>query len=104
MDGNAIIENESKNKLHDEFEVSKVNNAKIELPYLYYCGYTVKLNGKEIKNHESKNGFVEIEINESGKIEVDYTGTKIEKAGMIISALGLIGCMGYLLVNKKKAT
>ena len=36
MDGNAIIENESKNKLHDEFEVSKVNNAKIELPYLYY--------------------------------------------------------------------
>lgn len=104
MDGNAIIENESKNKLHDEFEVSKVNNAKIELPYLYYCGYTVKLNGKEIKNHESKNGFVEVEINENGKIEVDYTGTKIEKAGMIISALGLIGCMGYLLANKKKAT
>lgn len=109
LDGNASIENEEKDGLNFSFKVSNVENANIELPYIYYHGYTVKLNDTVIKPQQSENGFLCINLNESGEVKVNYTGTKIEKLGYVISGLTLIGIIvvvlkvkvGNLIENKK---
>ena len=83
-----ISNNEINNKEKNFTEINNVeNNSKLntenkvvlELPFLYYHGYTTKINGKKVKNYESKNGFLCIETTENGKVEVNYTGTVIEK-------------------------
>ncbi|MBR3134606.1 MAG: hypothetical protein IKG56_04005 [Clostridia bacterium] len=100
LEGNGKIKKEDKNKLYDSIEINDVENAKIELPYLYYKGYTTTLNGERIKNFESDNGFLMVEINDSGKIEVKYTGTIFEKIGFIISALSFI-VITTIMVKRK---
>lgn len=52
-------------------------NSIIELPYIYYKGYSIKLDGKSIKYNISKNGFIEIIIPNNGEHEINlkYTGT-----------------------------
>lgn len=90
INGVAIINNENKNELKDEFDVITMANTTIELPYLYYHGYTVKLNGKNIKTYESDNGFLCVDIWESGHVSIEYTGTVLEKIGYMISTMGLI--------------
>lgn len=101
LSGNAIITNENKVKLHDEFEINNVENAEFELPYLYYLGYTVKVNGKRVETYESEKGFVAFKTNENGKVEVDYTGTITEKVALGISLVGLISIIGYMVIKKK---
>lgn len=100
LNGKATIISENKSKLQDIIEIENVENAKLELPYLYYCGYTVKINGKTIKNYESENGFVCVDVNENGKLEINYTGTRIEKIGFIISFASLI-IIGFV-VNRNE--
>ncbi len=100
ISGKAEIKNENKNKLYDEFELSNVEESTLELPYIYYHGYTVRINGKEIKNFESENGFVCIKTNEEGNVQVQYTGTVIEKIGYVISAVCIIDLIGYFIFKK----
>lgn len=99
--GEATITNENKEKLKDRIEVKDVNNATLELPYLFYLGYTIKLNGNNIKAHESENGFICIDVNEDGIIEVEYTGTTLEKIGFIISGIGVLALAIEEVVSKK---
>ena len=76
---------------------SEYTKIDIELPYIYYLGYRVKLNGKNIKYMESENGFVLIKAdseNDEINIEVKYTGTNL----MIISFLVSICTVGLLIV------
>lgn len=101
--GEATIENENKEKLKDKLEVKDVKEATLELPYLFYQGYTVKLNEKKINSYESENGFLCIDIAEDGIIEVEYTGTTIEKAGFIISEIGIIAYITINLIKNKKS-
>ena len=74
----------------------------LELPFLYYHGYTTKINGKKVKNYESKNGFLCIETTENGKVEVNYTGTVIEKLSIAVSILTLSGILIYLYNKNAK--
>ncbi len=109
LDGDALIENEQKDGLNYNFKVSNVDNAKLELPYIYYHGYTVKINNKKITPYQSENGFLSIDLNESGEVSVNYTGTMVEKLGYAISGLTLLGILiiffktkvGKLIENKK---
>ena len=76
---------------------SEYTKIDIELPYIYYLGYRVKLNGKNIKYMESENGFVLIKAdseNDEINIEVKYTGTNL----MIISFFVSICTVGLLIV------
>ncbi len=102
LDGRALIVNQEKNGFNFTFRAEGVNDAKLELPYIYYHGYTTYVNGKEIENYESENGFIEINLNEDGDVVVKYTGTDIEKAGYIISAITLLGIIVYCITKKFK--
>ena len=89
---NATIENVQKNGTNLLFDVKDVKEeTTIELPYIYYLGYNVKLqtdeNKENINTFETDNGFVGISVSEinEGKIVVEYTGTFIMKISRIIS-------------------
>lgn len=110
VSGKAEIVNENKDALHLEIEIKNANkNTELELPYLYYPGYTVILqyNNKEINldTVESDYGFVKITIPEDvseGKITVDYTATLLDKLAYIISGVSLLGFVAYIVVFRKK--
>lgn len=85
-----------------QFTVTNVNtDISVELPYIYYVGYRVYLNGKEVKYTESDNGFVQIDFssyknnseNESVLVEVKYTGTNAMILAFIISIITMLGLL-----------
>lgn len=88
--GKADIKNEKKEKLHDNIEIEVYETAELELPYLYYLGYTTTLNGEKIDNYESDNGMIAVKVDKGGTLEVQYEGTTFEKLGYIISGIGII--------------
>ncbi len=102
IDGMAIIEDEQKNGLKDFMKITVLDKAKVELPYIYYHGYTVKLNGEKVKTYESENGFLCVDIDKNGDLVVEYTGTVLEKLGYAISAISLISIIGFGIYNKSR--
>lgn len=98
LNGQAKIIKENKVKLKDEVEIEVENGKEVilELPYIYYHGYETKINGKKIKNQESDKGFLQVELNESGTLQVEYKGTIGEKIAMIVSFISFMGFLGYL--------
>ncbi len=105
LNGNAKIKNEKKEKTNMQFYIETfTQDSIIELPYIYYLGYNIKLNNKYINYEESENGFISIKIpkNTNGKIEVKYTGTKLSKISLIISIIGIISFIVYIIYEKNK--
>ena len=108
--GKVDIRNEQKNGSNMTFEVLNIKEkAMLELPYIYYLGYTVTLEANDAKTklntYESENGFVEIEIEEktdNGKITVAYAGTNIMKISMVISILSFTILIIYYLKKEKE--
>ena len=132
LDGNATITNEKKENLQLEFDIKDYEaNTILELPYIYYLGYTVtieqennefetkisntynekrsvkvdKKSTENIQTFESDNGMLAIKLDkniESAHITVKYTGTRIEKVAYVISAISIIIFIGYVIYSKKK--
>lgn len=110
ISGNVNIVSENKEALHLEIEIENAKkDTKLELPYLFYPGYTITLeyNGKttEIDYYESEYGFVAINLPEdieTGKITVDYTATVLEKTAYAISAISIVGFTVYMVCFRKK--
>ncbi len=81
------------------------NNAmdtNLELPFIYYKGYSAYIDNNILKTYESDNGLVGIIIDnkyKEGRIKILYKGTLIQKVTLYISIISLIG---YLLLNIKK--
>lgn len=100
--GEAVIKNEEKQALIDNMEIEVAKKATLELPYIYYHGYTVKLNNKQLKTYQSEKGFLCVDVEESGKLEVEYTGTIVEKMGYVISGISLAGVVVYGIINKSQ--
>lgn len=110
LEGTATISNEIKDALNYECDLELAEkDAVLELPYIFYPGYTVILqNGDESINldtFESNNGFVSVKIPksiENGKIIVNYMGTMVEKISYAISAVSLVGFIVYIIYFRKK--
>ena len=110
ISGNVNIVSENKEALHLEIEIKNAKkDTKLELPYLFYPGYTITLeyNGKatKIDYYESEYGFVAINLPEdieTGKITVDYTATVLEKTAYAISAISIVGFIVYVICFRKK--
>lgn len=104
--GSANIIEENKENLKLSARVENIEKGTIlELPYLYYLGYEVKINGNKIDYFESNNGFISINIDNAlsqAEITVSYTGTTLEKSSYVISLLAFIGFIGYLINEKRK--
>lgn len=112
LSGRANILNEYKNGSKMSFEVEDVEEqTTIELPYIYYLGYEVKVKANEnnkitkLETFESENGFVAINVSnlENAKIEVSYEGTFIMKFSRIISISCIILLLGLLIRKKIKS-
>ncbi len=107
LDGKADISNEYKEGNNMNFTISNNDGTSLELPYIYYLGYEIKMNEKNIEYKESVNGFINIDIpnNENGEIRIIYKGTKVEKIAYVISmisAFGFIAYIVYTIYNNKK--
>lgn len=107
ISGNVEITEQNKNGSSMEITYSKdEGKAIIELPYLYYPGYEIKVNGENIKYYETEKGFIGIDLeNEgNGEITVKYTGTTLARVSFIISIIALIGFIIYnvVLIRKNK--
>ena len=109
LNGTANIENKQKNGTKLTCNISNVTDeTEIELPYIYYLGYNVKLedNGKKknLKTFENENGFVGVKVSnvEEGTLKVEYTGTPIMHISRFISIIGvgLVICKRIVIDRK----
>jgi len=93
-DYNASFTNFIKENSHTySVEITAERNTKIELPTLYYSGYklTYKTNSKEYKldAERNENGFLEVEVFESGTLYVEFKPVRVIISN-IISVIGVI--------------
>lgn len=107
ISGNIEITEQNKDGSSMQIQYSKdQEKASIELPYLYYPGYEIKVNGEKVNYYESENGFIEMDLeNEgNGEITVKYTGTILARVSFIISIISLIAFIIYnvILIRKNK--
>ena len=82
------------------FEVNTSDTMTIELPRIYYMGYQLEVNGKNIELTESDNGFLQATIQESGTYILTYEKTMVMKVANIITVVTGIICI-ILLIKKK---
>ena len=80
------------------------DNTIFEFPYTYYPGYTITLNGVEMNSFESENGLLAVSLNKIPKsdITVRYTGTRIMDISKILSIIGIILFILYILFGDLK--
>lgn len=101
LEGDAKFENTSKkgNKLSSRIEVLE-DKTLIELPYVYYPGYTVTIDGSEVQTFESENGFLAIGLGKltPADLKVEYTGTATMRFSKVFSIISLILFIGYIIV------
>lgn len=102
LSGKISIKTEEKDKLNYLADIELIESAEIELPYLFYPNYEVKLNGTKLDIFESENGFVKVKLNESGKLESKYYINKLQLSGYIISVLGIILSIIFISNNIRK--
>lgn len=97
-EGEANIEIINNDIPYLEFKVD--NNVTVELPRLYYIGYTLlDENNKKINYYENSYGFIETKL-ESGTYKLDFTGTKYDELARIISIISILG-FGVFVWRKK---
>ena len=104
LSNNAQITYESKNGKNLSATIESKEDGKIilELPYIYYLGYNVYVNGNEVKYEESDKGFIQVELeNKNSKIQVKYKGTTLDKISYFTSLLGGVLVL-YLIFRKIK--
>jgi|GEM_PF-2224328 len=80
LDGNASITSlDKKNSILNANVVTSSQNVVLELPLIYYKGYTIKIDNTKVDYNISDNGFIKIYISNIGehKIYLKYTGTII---------------------------
>ena len=83
-------------------DVETTNNNKLEFPLTYYKGYTATLNNKKVAVEESKNGLVEVSINNSGKLIVQYTGTFLQRYSLYITLISCVLLIIYIVATNRR--
>lgn len=100
-DGSANIEILNNWVPYLDANIKIKNNVTIELPRLFYYGYQITLeneNGiKSIEYFENENGFIEIKLNESGYLKVDYAGTKLYRFCNLLSFFTILLIITYIV-------
>lgn len=104
LEGDAILSNVNKYKSKMSFEINKATeNTQLELPYIYYLGYTVKINGEKVNTQESINGFLEINLNEdieNANVTVEYTGTPLMYISATVSIISFLSLAIYIILRE----
>jgi Predicted integral membrane protein len=86
-----------------DFTNNKEKNN-LELPLIYYKGYQAVLNGEKLNVFQTNKGLVGVELGvvESGKVQVGYGGTTMQKASDYVSLITAILFIGYVITIKVK--
>lgn len=102
-ENNATISNFTKNGCNLDFDITlQASNERAELPLIYYKGYKATQDGKEISYTESKNGLIELDLSQSGHINVSYVGTTLQAIAYYFSIICFILLVGYLIFIERK--
>ena len=85
-----------------EAEVNCTTEITIELPRIYYLGYTAKFineNNEETKLdlYMNDKGLIETKIDSNGTIYLEYTGTIANNIANVISIITVLGIVAYLV-------
>ncbi|HCO66514.1 MAG TPA: hypothetical protein DIT04_01985 [Dysgonomonas sp.] len=62
----------------------------------YYAGYQAVFNEKKLPLFQSKNGLLSIPVKGTGKLEVDFKGTIIQKYSLYITLLSMVILILYI--------
>lgn len=104
LEGDGTIENYKKDNGVVTAKIEAVLEKNVfELPYIYYPGYKVTLDGAQIDTFETQNGFLGIMLTATPKsdLEVKYTGTKLMRNFKAFSILSFICFVIYTYANRK---
>ncbi|NLO96832.1 MAG: hypothetical protein GX091_01950 [Peptococcaceae bacterium] len=105
--GAAHITNEIKHNTNLSFYISSPAGAVIELPYIYYLGYDLKLitekEHQKLKTIESDKGMVAavIPAGTEGLVTVTYSGTFATRLSYLLSFLSLLSFISWVLWKEK---
>lgn len=91
-----------RNKRVTSLYVKTASEGQIELPLNYYKGYKATMDREDIPLNESDNGLVEITVNQSGRVIVWYAGTSIQRKGLYITLVSIIGLCVYIFLSNRK--
>ena len=98
---NQTISNYEKNGLTMKFTMK--GTGEVELPYIYYIGYCVRVNGVKAKTKESDNGFIKINVTEEkSSVTVDYEGSTLMKISLIISIISLLSIFVKKIIDLRQ--
>lgn len=98
---NQTISNYEKNGLTMKFTME--GTGEVELPYIYYIGYCVRVNGVKVKTKESDNGFIKINVTEEKSgVTVDYEGSTLMKISLIISIISLLSIFVKKIIDLRQ--
>lgn len=105
LNGKAIIENVKKENGYLEAKVTIVEeNTVFELPFIYYPGYEIRLDGIIVKDtFETENGFLGIKLDKDKtvKLEAKYVGTTIVNISNFIAIVSFITLI-YIIWKKDR--
>lgn len=94
LEGKALIYGEEKagTKLKANIETYDEDITIFELPYIYYPGYEVRIDGMIQKTFQTENGFLGIGMgkNDTGELSVSYKGTDAMKKSILISFVSFV--------------
>lgn len=91
-----ITENEAKRL---EFKVEESKDLILELPRIYYKGYTLEKEGKKVEIKENQYGLITLSA-EDGSYTLKYTGTLAYNITNVIRIIGVISGMIVIIVVK----
>ncbi|WP_163271572.1 YfhO family protein [Dysgonomonas sp. 511] len=84
------------------FEAKVQQPDSLELPLFYYKGYMAFANRKPVAISQSKNGLVQIPVEESGEVDVYYSGTPIQELSLLFNFVCLIILCIYIYRQKRR--
>ena len=84
------------------FDVTTSEPVTLELPLIYYKGYKAFVGENEVLLEESARGLIQISTDKSGKAEVFYRGTIIQKVSWYVSLISTILLCLFIFRYRKR--
>lgn len=97
------LSNLSKRSGITSVDITISGKDQLEMPLVYYKGYKATLNNAEVTVLESANGLVEIPVDKSGRVEVYYAGTVVQRTGFITTILAILALCLYISVRNRRS-
>lgn len=80
---------------------SNCSSNSFELPFIYYKGYNVSVNGSLVDVYKSDHGLLKVDVSDKdGIIEIFYSGTSVYRFTKYLSFLAVLG--GVIIYVKKR--